>query len=325
MASYFDEFLIQNPLMNPNSVKPEFSPVDSPGSFKYQSLKDFSLMLALEPYIGTGLVNLIPDPCWFEQHLHREVLQLANARRGSVICQSDEALGFKLMVEDLLNSTYMMPRDVRTKMLLREFPHITEKQAIEINDSMDVKAEHDPLVLLQKMNAGDGGQFMPFSMAPNYEMSLFIAQATGSVILTDSEHRFTELEFAQHRDEGTIKYPWNEIYSEVNGVLYDLEAVETLRKSSKRPYVTVRHLFKAANELVGSNDQNESRRSMLSAEAVAANNEVENAENYSECVRNIRFLVPEGGFYDANVQRLLLKSNCQQYHYSVRAVYFVGF
>jgi hypothetical protein len=162
-------------------------------------------------------------------------------------------------------------------------------------------------------------------MAPNYEMSLFIAQATGSVILTDSEHRFTELGLAQHRVNGISSYPWNEIYSEVNAVLYDLEAIETLRKSSKRPYVGMRHLLEAANELVRFNDQDRTRVSLLAAQVVAAINELHNAENYNECVRKISILAPEGGLYDANVQRLLLKSNAQRYQNSVAAVYYVGF
>ncbi|MDP3211892.1 DUF4238 domain-containing protein [Methylotenera sp.] len=52
MASLFDEFLIMSPIVNPKNVKPKFSPIDSPMSYKYQALKDFLLMLELEPYIG---------------------------------------------------------------------------------------------------------------------------------------------------------------------------------------------------------------------------------------------------------------------------------
>jgi len=34
-------------------------------------------------------------------------------------------------------------------------------------------------------------------------------------------------------------------------------------------------------------------------------------------------LSPEGGFYDTTVQRLMLKSNCQQYLDKVSSVYFI--
>ena len=66
MTSMFDEFLIETPITNPNNVRPEFSPIENPSRYKYQALKDFLFMLQLEPYIGLGLVNLIPDPSEFD-------------------------------------------------------------------------------------------------------------------------------------------------------------------------------------------------------------------------------------------------------------------
>lgn len=48
---------------------------------------------------------------------------------------------------------------------------------------------------------------MLFSMGPNDEMALFTAQVTGSIIVTDSESRWNELQAAQHRRSGVVFLP----------------------------------------------------------------------------------------------------------------------
>ncbi|WP_057463321.1 SEC-C metal-binding domain-containing protein [Pseudovibrio sp. POLY-S9] len=137
IAPHFEEFLIQHPVTNPNVVKPEFSPVKSPRKFRYQALKELYFMLTLQPFIHSGLVNLFPDPCSFDYHLHRQMLDMAYKRKRAVINKSEQEFHHSLMLEDLLNATYMLPRDVRKRMLCEDFPHITEEQADRICDSLD--------------------------------------------------------------------------------------------------------------------------------------------------------------------------------------------
>ena len=121
MASMFDEFLIQNPLINTNNVKPEFSPVESPGSYKYQALKDFNLMLNLEPYIRHGLINLIPSPSDFDLHLMRAVMDMSALRRKEIVSQNDVKLYKRLSLEDLLNSINMQSETLKIQVLMSEF------------------------------------------------------------------------------------------------------------------------------------------------------------------------------------------------------------
>lgn len=54
MAAIFDEFLIETPIVNPNNVKPEFSPIKSPIKYKYQALKIFSLCLRWSHLLGAA-------------------------------------------------------------------------------------------------------------------------------------------------------------------------------------------------------------------------------------------------------------------------------
>lgn len=323
MAPHFEEFLIQHPFINPNNVKPEFSPVETPSSYKYQALKDFYFMLMIEPYIGLGLVNLIPDPCCFDYSLHREMLDMATSRKGTFISPSDRLLHLHLMAEDLLNSTYMKPRDVRKRMLLSEFPHLTDKQAEDVSDTLDEKAQIDPLIPLQDLVSGQGGQFMPFSMAPNYEMGLFLAQVTGSVIVTDSESRWAEFHAAQHRNQGIASYPWSEVYDTVTMVPVDSQALNSFCKSTSVNFVMYRDWLKSSHELVASNNSEQNSLSTKKTQAVELDKKIKAHELGGDSI-NFKALVPEGGFYDKNVQRLLLKSNCTDYNDKVLAVYYLS-
>ena len=59
--------------------------------------------------------------------------------------------------------------------------------------------EQDPLAILQEdsLAGGEkGGQFNLMKLAPNFEMAMYLAQATGACIVTDSLFRWTEVKRA---------------------------------------------------------------------------------------------------------------------------------
>ncbi|MDK7156138.1 hypothetical protein QP485_28785, partial [Klebsiella pneumoniae] len=74
---------------------------------------------------------------------------------------------------------------------------LAEELATDIISMSESKADSSPLMLLQKPPTGSSGQLMMSRNGPNYEMALFIAQATGSVIVTDSISRWNQLYSAQ--------------------------------------------------------------------------------------------------------------------------------
>src|SRR5262249_28447703 len=76
LTPYFDEIIIQQPFMNPSAIKPEFSPVASPHQHKQQTLKNIMLFLMLAPFIELGYVNFIPDICFFNQYLQRQMFSM---------------------------------------------------------------------------------------------------------------------------------------------------------------------------------------------------------------------------------------------------------
>ncbi|MFG0400718.1 DUF4238 domain-containing protein [Pseudomonas sp. zjy_11] len=322
MASLFDDYLIESPIQNPNNVKPEFSPVNSPSKFKYQALKDFLFMLEIEPFIGLNLVNLIPSLMEFDADLMEAAMEIAAARTPTRnICKLDRKRCFELATEDLLNTIATLPQTVKIKALTQQFG-LTEEDAKRALSDLESQAESSPLMMLQRFESGQEGQFLQFKMAPNYELSLLTAQATGSVLITDSGSRWQELLKAQHTNQGIVNYPWHSALQQIHSTPLDYRLLENLQKT-QGPFATLRQLMRTTDCMILSNDRNAEKIKSISDQATAFMNLIKDTTNHNNhCSLNI--LSPEGGLYDTNVQRLLARSNCPRYDNQVRSIYGIG-
>ena len=72
------------------------------------------------------------------------------------------------------------------------------------------KRELDPLAVLQEgsLEGGkEGGQMNMFKLVPNFEMTMYLAQATGAYIVTDSPFRWSEVKRAIRRRVTMAKSP----------------------------------------------------------------------------------------------------------------------
>lgn len=320
IASVFDEFLIETPIINPNNIRPEFSPTESPSKYKYQALKDFLFMLQIEPFIGLGLVNLIPDPSEFDIELMRAMMEMARGRSKAeeVLCERDYRLQFRMMTEDLLNSIAMMPRKSKIQTLMSGFG-LDKETATQIIEELERKAEASPLVMLQRMDDEGGGQFIQARMGPNYEMALLMAQVTGSVLVTDSGSRWQEFTSAQHRNQGIVTYPWGEAFDQLGSLSIDEQFLETFRKSQGH-FATARNLLKAADRMVLDNNRNVTQLKNQAFDFMRQLGQVTDPLR----IETLKILSPDGGFYDTHVQRLLARSSCQRYDHRVRSIYGIG-
>jgi hypothetical protein len=102
---YFDEVIVQNPFLNPNSVNPQYSPVHNPHQYKQQTLKNILLFMMLMPFIEEGYINFIPDPCSFDGYLQRQMFHMAKARaQRHKIPEQDSQLMKSLSLEDFKRS-----------------------------------------------------------------------------------------------------------------------------------------------------------------------------------------------------------------------------
>ena len=326
MTPYFDELLIQHPFVNPNNVNPEFSPVESPKRYKSQILKDIMFLLVLEPFVGSGLVNLIPDLCWFDNHLQRQMLDMATKRRGhNNISEQDKEIFINLNKDSIFHTITSLPDHMKDDQIRKIMPDLNDGEIEHLKQYMAAKALEDPLALLQEYQFDKDGQLMMFSMSPNYEMALFTAQATGSVIVTDSGTRWNEFQQAQHRELGMVTYPWQQLSASIRDIVLCIIYDDILNSYSISEFRALRRVLAELNDMVRGDCEEVDKIAILE-------------KNLINCVGNIfkfydgsqvhpakmHVLIPKYGFVDKYVQRLLLKSNCQVHLNSVSMVIYIG-
>jgi hypothetical protein len=219
----------------------------------------------------------------------------------------------------------MMPRDIKIRSLVSDFG-IPEDVAAQLIDTLEANAETSQLTMLQPIQPGSGGQLMQFSMVPNYEMALFTAQVTGSVIVTDSESRWIELQAAQHRQTGVVSYPWNDVYGQISRLPMDYHMLESFTKTQHH-FMAARTALKRADELVLADKHDPVQLERLTESVTRLNRrlgQIDSDRTAKFVNGDCRVLVPDGGIYDSNVQRLLALSGCLRYDDKVRSVYYVG-
>ena len=203
LSLYFDELLIEHPFIHPRTVNKEFSPLEHPKTYRQEFLKSVVLFMAIMPLVEQGLVTLFPDPCNFDFHLRDQMFGMARFRSNGVkVDPKEEASFVKVMKEDHKRGMLMLPREALRHQVLRNSSKLDENAVEAVLDGFDRLREQDPLAVLQEgsLEGGKrGGQLTPFKMAPNFEITMYLAQATGSCIVTDSVFRWRELMVAAGR------------------------------------------------------------------------------------------------------------------------------
>ncbi len=199
---YFGDVLVQHPFINPNQVNKEFSPVENPRKYLTSTLKNILLFFQLYPLIESGHINLFPDPASMDPHLQHYVMELAQERAADVeIDPCDLHLFKQIYEEDMFHMHVMLPREAQERMLRRAHPNMPDEDIENFLQYMQTDRENDPLVLLQEdvyTRGKNGGPLHQISMGPNFEMLLLMAQSTGAFVVTDSHHRWKEMQATSH-------------------------------------------------------------------------------------------------------------------------------
>ena len=317
MIPYFEEVLIQQPFINPLAVKPEFSPIESPHQYKQQTLKDALLLLTLMPFIELGIVNFIPDPCLLDQHLHRQMLNMAEQRKGTLeLDEDEEELLKELSKQDFVRTIRMLPEAYQRRQIAEAMPDLSDQETEDVLDYMKWQIDNDPLSLLQEgVFDKNGGQLTMLSMAPNFELSFYIAQVTGSLLLTDSPHRWKEIQGAQHSVQRKASYPWEDLTAQIGELQFPVNLIpeETLKLHMAGDFGGIRAaLGRIYSAILG--DETElpaSRREALKRQFLAAHQKMVNHRNDTDryCfLGQMKSVAPAGGFVHHHAQRLLVSS-----------------
>ena len=196
-SAYFGELIVQSPFIHAGTTAKKYSPTEHPRSYHLEFLKSVALFLNLIPLIDAGMVNLIPDPWTFDYHLRRTTMAMADERAGGIPFTLRGEPRLKELVRlDEMRDVLMWPRDAQERRLRESFPDLDDAGVADMRGEIDRLKEGDPLTALQDDIFGggaEGGQMRLMQMAPNFEMAMYIAQATGATIVTDSAFRWQEL------------------------------------------------------------------------------------------------------------------------------------
>jgi hypothetical protein len=197
---YFGEVLIEHPFLHARSVRDEFSPVEHPRQYRGEFLKSVLFLLLVMPLVEAGIVNLVPDPCTFDLHLRDQIMQMAQRRMAGVHIDPNKDPRLKeLMREDTKRGTLALSPEGLKALARKSSPELEEEGLENVLKGFEILKERDPLAILQADTFGpgiEGGMMSLHKVAPNFEMAMYLAQATGAVIITDNRHRWDEIQRA---------------------------------------------------------------------------------------------------------------------------------
>ncbi len=198
---YFGELIVAHPFVHPGIMSKEMSPTGNPKAYRQEFLKTILFLLNVMPLVDLGLINLIPDPCDFDFHLRKQMTKMAKARAPQFDMKYDPRLQ-ETLEEDNRRSIMLMPPDATRRLLRKLKPDSSEEEIEAVMRAGLRMREDDPLAVLQEgsLEGGKGGgQMNMFKLAPNFEISMYLAQATGACIVTDSPFRWREVQGAIRR------------------------------------------------------------------------------------------------------------------------------
>ena len=292
--------------------------------YRQEFLLSVILFLQIMPLVERGVVNLFPDPCNFNSHLRDQMFSMAKFRSKGLELDPKEEAGFvELMKEQQERSMLLMPRDALRRQVSTQSPEMDEGTINAVLDGFDRLREQDPLAVLQEgsLEGGKGGgQLLPLKMSPNFEIGMYLAQATGSCIVTDSVFRWREL-IAAAKHAAKDDPPLAQLQSSIEKAEFllpcDSDEITTLVERGKfasypaimrkvLKYLTNVHPRGRRPNLEDSLNA-EFKRIHTSTTRFARTSGLQTSQIRVSC------LFPSGGIQDNNVNRLLLMSSSEHH------------
>lgn len=332
---YFGELIVAHPFIHSGVMAKKYRPTENPKNYRQEFLKSIVLFLNLMPLVQIGLVNLIPDPCDFDFHLRNQMLSMAEARKAAMQIDPDqEPRLIKQMEEDTRRGLMLMPADALRQKLRKFNPDVSEEQVEATIRFATRKRELDPLSVLQEgsLEAGNGGgQLAMFKLAPNFEMTMYLAQATGASIVTDSPSRWNEVKrairrqaaiatpglasFAKGMKSAKFAFPQN---------VMDVVDQALVNRCAGYPDL-LRDLVKYLSNLEGwgiKPNRESQFASRFAKVHLAAQADMKKSGIIAKSGR-ISCIMPPGGIQDNTINRLLLMSSSEHHLSSVPMAFFI--
>lgn len=332
---YFGELIIQTPFVHNGAIADEFKPVEHPKAYRHEFLKTVLLFLTVMPLVEKGLVNLIPDPCDFDYHLRRQMMSMAEHRSPWIAADMHQETRVRdLAHEDMKRNLMCLPRDALRAQLQAAIPEITGSEIEDALMGIEQLREQDPLAVLQDdslFGGKGGGQLNLMRLAPNFEITMYLAQATGASIVTDSPARWNEIKRAMRWQESGPNFGLSALARNFANSEFcfpsDGEEIVSISKSAKLAGypALLRDAFKYLPSL-------RSRPARPNVEANLAARLSRTHASAQSALNNLRGAVsmgritsffPVGGIQDNTINRLLLMSSSEHHLPRVPMAFFI--
>lgn len=332
---YFGELIVQSPFVHARAIAKEYSPVEHPKTYRAEFVKAVMAFMTLMPLVEIGLINLIPDPCDFDYHLRQQMMHMAEARAPLIEQHIEtEIRARKIIEEDYKRTIMTVPQESLRAIIQKTSPDIGDDMREQVINLMERRREADPLALLQEDSLGggkNGGQFTVMRMVPNFEIAMYLAQATGAFIITDSPTRWAELRMAVRRPQSGPVLTLDDLRRSIAGsnVIFPGDTRDILTLSfdngmSEFPplmHDTFKYLSRISERGVKPNVE-----MSLVARFARAKRAVDQAMNKlggHHYLGRVSGLFPTNGIQHNHVNRLLLMSSSEHHMPSVPMAFFI--
>lgn len=330
---YFGELIVAHPFVHPGTMKKEMSPTSNPKSYRQEFLKTILFFLNVMPLVDRGLVNLIPDPCDFDFHLRDQMMSMAHAR-APLYDPKDDLRIQKTTKDDARRSIMLIPPDAMRRDILKLNPNISEHEVDGVMFASMQMREADPLAVLQEgsMEKGEGGgQLNMFKLAPNFEMTMYLAQATGASIVTDSPFRWEEILGAIGRQDGTATPGIASLIADIKNskFAFPQKANDIVAAHEDKTVVGYADLFRDIFKYVSKipvRGVKPNREAQLVSRFAKTHTSTQHKLQKQDMLTKqggVSSVMPRGGIQHNNVNRLLLMSSSERHLLSVPAAYFI--
>jgi hypothetical protein len=196
---YFDEVILINPFVNAAFMKPEYSPIDSPGQYKEQTIKNVALLTALVPFIHDGVVHLVPDPLEFNDVLRQAIWGIAEQRRASMKpSPQDFLVARELGKDDFKRLLARLPDDSLQRQIRLSSPELSDEDLEGVIQYIRAEQAKDPLALIQPLVPGEEGAQLQQFRGINFELAMFLAQLAGAAVYSDQRLTKEDLRAARN-------------------------------------------------------------------------------------------------------------------------------
>ena len=332
---YFGEVLIQHPFIHAGGMRKEYSPVENPRAYRQEFLKSALFFFSVMPLVELGLVNLFPDPCIFDPHLRDQMMNMANDRMAGIHLNADNEPRLKqFMRDDFERGLWALPPKALKNQMHKAMPELDDTGLDAAMAAIEKLRIADPLAVLQEgsLDGGkDGGLLNLFKLSPNFEIAMYLAQATGASIVTDSKMRWDEILRALRPRRGKPLRTLTALSQEISQAEFSFPAEmgDILKFADNAKLAAYPGLMRDAFRYAKDVDQRgpkpnfEAQIASRFKKVQAVGQSIFGKESALNIKGRISCAFPWGGIQDNTVNRLLLMSSSEHHLPSVPMAFFV--